>query len=219
MLQNDHKYIDLPIPELYDLPKDPHDENNLVSTDAAEAKTLRGEIPAGTWPPVDRHQPTSEEAMRLRSLGYVTGTAEPRATYGPEDDPKRLIDADHELHDLIGLYSEGRYQELIRKARDLIARHPDFGEAYEELALALRQLERGDEAVAVLRDGLTKARTNFIALQLGMTLAELGRARQASRCCDPHPPPTTTPIRCVSMAPRYRTAANRNRPSRCSTGR
>jgi len=181
VLRGGRKYIDLPIAELYSLPDDPQEIENLAPARAVETRALRDLLPAASaWPPTGRRAPVGEEAARLRSLGYAVGNVEPKSSYGPEDDPKTLLVADHALHEIIDLYSRGRYREAIVAARELIARYPGLGEAYEDLALALRMLERGDEAVTVLRQGLDRVGSRqSLRLQLGMTLAELGRAEEA----------------------------------------
>jgi arylsulfatase A-like enzyme/Flp pilus assembly protein TadD len=180
-LRDRRKYIDLPIAELYSLADDPRETENLAPSRGGETRALRDSLPAASaWPPVGRKAPTGEEAAQLRSLGYAVGNVEPKSSYGPEDDPKSLLAADHALHQVIDLYSRGRYAEAIAAARALIAKHPDLGEAYEHLALALRMLERGDEAVAVLRQGLERlASRRSLRNQLGMTLAELRRSEEA----------------------------------------
>ncbi|MCM2270586.1 MAG: tetratricopeptide repeat protein, partial [Thermoanaerobaculia bacterium] len=59
-------------------------------------------------------------------------------------------------------------------------------EAYDHLALALRALERHDEAIAALEAGMARAAvTSSIARQLGMSLAEVGRAREAVAVLEP----------------------------------
>jgi tetratricopeptide (TPR) repeat protein len=181
VLHDGRKYIDLPIAELYSLPDDPREEQNLATARSGQARELRDSLPAASaWPPPGRKAPTSEDTAKLRSLGYVVGNVEPKSSYGPEDDPKTLLAADHQLHLIIDLYSRGKYPEAVAAARALIAKRPDVGEAYEDLALALRMLERGEEAVAVLRQGLGRVRSRqSLQLQLGMTLAELGRPGEA----------------------------------------
>ena len=54
-------------------------------------------------------QPESPEvAARLRALGYVSGSAAPRAHYTDQDDPKRLVDIDRLMKDAVALDEEGR---------------------------------------------------------------------------------------------------------------
>jgi tetratricopeptide (TPR) repeat protein len=186
LLRDRQKFIDLPLPELYDLPADPAEAKNLVGTRAALAGELRRELPReSSWPP-DRKAATSEEEARLRSLGYAVGSVAPKSSYGPEDDPKNLIDVDAGIHEVIDLYSRGRYADAVAKARQVVARRPDLAEGYEHLSLALRQLEKLDEAIAVLEEGRHRARArDSLDRQLGMALAEAGRPEEAVRVLEP----------------------------------
>ncbi len=180
MLRDHRKYVDLPLPELYDLAADPHEEHNLVDSDRRTARALQRQLPAeSTWPPSPGAVP-AEVAKNLRSLGYAAAGAPLKAVYTAADDPKRLVGLDDEIHRVIAAYSEGRYQEAVRLARQVIAARPDMAEGYEDLALALRQLERPAEAASVLRQAIARGvRGESLRRQLGLTLAESGQAAAA----------------------------------------
>lgn len=187
-IRNGAKAIDLPLAELYDLERDPRETRNLWPSETERGRRLLAELPqASAWPPRNRRVPSNEELARLRALGYVGGAAPvAKRSFGPEDDPKRLIAVDRELHRLIDLYSRGRYAEAVAAGRALLERHPDTSEAYDHTALALRALGRAEEALALLENGMTRARvTASIGRQLGMLLAELGRAAAAVRVLEP----------------------------------
>lgn len=179
-LSGGDKFIDLPIPELYALPEDPHERQNLAGARAAAIPELARQLPAeSAWPPV-KGKTSDEETARLRSLGYATSAVAAKASYGVEDDPKRLVELDRRLHTVVDLYSRGKFAEAVAAARSVVADRPDLAEGYEHLALALRQLERQDEAIAVLRDGMRRAAArDELTRQLGMALAESGRADEA----------------------------------------
>jgi tetratricopeptide (TPR) repeat protein len=191
LVSGGRKMIDLPIPELYELAGDPLEKTNLATTRAAELVALRDALPReSSWSAVrdgaERAAATNEEAARLKSLGYAVGRAEPKSAYGPEDDPKRLIAIDRKLHEVVDLFSRGRFEPAIAAARRVLAERPESPEAYEHAALALRELERHDEAIALLRVGLQKASVKeSIARQLGMALSEVGRAAEAVKVLEP----------------------------------
>jgi arylsulfatase A-like enzyme/Tfp pilus assembly protein PilF len=180
------KAIDLPLPELYDLARDPLERTNLAPSAPGELEDLLGALPReSAWPP-PRRAPTSEEARQLASLGYAVGRAEPRSAHGPADDPKRLIAIDRKLHEVVDLFARGRFEEAVGRAREVIAERPESPEAYDHLALALRELERHEEAIAALGAGLERAAVKeSLARQLGMALAEVGRAAEAVAVLEP----------------------------------
>jgi arylsulfatase A-like enzyme/Flp pilus assembly protein TadD len=178
-LASRHKLIELPVPELYDLDADPREEHNLFSTDRRTAGELRATLPdEKPWPP-RKGAVTSEEAAQLRNLGYISGPASNRSTYGPADDPKNLLELDHLLQDFVARYGRGDFAGAAASARKAIALRAD-AEAYTDLSIALRQLERGEEAVAALREALAKGLdTEQLRRALGLTLSELGKPAEA----------------------------------------
>ncbi|MEA2693871.1 MAG: arylsulfatase [Acidobacteriota bacterium] len=187
MLRDRHKLVDLPLPELYDLNADPKEAHNLYDQDRPAARALAQALPAeSVWPP-KKGTVSAEEEARLRSLGYTSGSASGgRKTYTAADDPKTLIAVDQKLHDVVDAYSRHRYELAARLARACIAARPDLSEAYEHLALSLRQLERPEEAIQALRDGLAHGGDKHsLSLQLGLALSEAGRAKEAVAVLSP----------------------------------
>ena len=176
------KYIDLPLAELYDLEADPDESDNLVGGRAARARALENllaDLPA----PDALHRRIAETAdvvERLRSLGYVGGTAPARDRYTAEDDPKRLVHLDDAIHRGVDLYQRGRSREAIEVYRSVIAERPELELAHRHLAFLHWSLGEVDAAIATLtaaRDAGVAGPT--VAGQLGIYLAESGRADEA----------------------------------------
>jgi len=189
LLRERRKLIDLPLPELYDLASDPGEKKNLYAVDRRTAHALRAALPrAAAWPP-PKGAVSAEEEARLRSLGYAAGAAPAKAAYGAADDPKTLIGIDQRLHQVVDAYSRRRYEEAAALARQVIAERPDLAEAYEQEALALRQLERHGEAIAALQNALRHGvDRESIRRQLGLALSEAGRSREAVAVLEPLAP-------------------------------
>ena len=147
ILSGSHKYVDLPIPELYDLENDPKESRNLAgeSSDALRrSRKLLEELPRGESRP---GAVNAEEAARLRSLGYLAGGAEEKTTYGPQDDPKNLIGVDRQLHDVVDLFQRGQAAQATAIAQRVVAENPKMPIAYQQLAFLLA--EWGDLAAAI----------------------------------------------------------------------
>lgn len=176
------KYIDLPLPELYDLGADPRETTNLVDRRQDRQRTLdlvlRG-IPASAAAPA--RQATSEDvAERLRALGYVSGNAAPKERYTEADDPKRLVDIDQDIHRAIDLYQRGRPAEAVPIYEKMIASHPQMEIAYSHLSMLQWELGKPDAAVATLRAALAAGITGVaVRTKLGTYLAESGRGGDA----------------------------------------
>jgi arylsulfatase A-like enzyme/Flp pilus assembly protein TadD len=186
ILQDDRKLIDLPLPELYDLRDDPGEQHNRFDAERRAAHALAAALPAeSVWPPV-KGRVSSEEAARLGSLGYATGSAPRAAAYTAADDPKRLVALDAQIQQFFALYSRRRFAEAAAVARKLVAARPDMAEAYEHLALALRQLERQQEAVEVLAGAVARGvGGEMLRRQLGLALCEAGRPGEAVTVLQP----------------------------------
>ena len=61
VIKDGMKYIDLPVPELYDLQSDPGEERNLLEDDRRTAQRLRALIPSeSVWPPAADEIPPEE---------------------------------------------------------------------------------------------------------------------------------------------------------------
>ena len=180
VLRDRRKLIDLPLPELYDLRDDPDEERNRYDQDRPTARALAALLrPESAWPP-SKGTVSSEEAARLGSLGYATATASHTGRYTAAEDPKRLVRIDTELHRAMALYEARRFADAVEVYRQVIAEHPTMAEAYEQLALTLRQLERHDEAVAALETATRKGLGGEgLHRQLGLALCEAGRPREA----------------------------------------
>jgi arylsulfatase A-like enzyme/Flp pilus assembly protein TadD len=184
VIRGHNKLIDLPLPELYNLARDPREETNLYAEERRTARALQGEIAEeSVWPP-PKGQVSPEQEARLRSLGYSVGSAGDKKTFTAADDPKNLVDLDRKLHQIVDLYSRGRYEQAVTLGREMLAARPDLVEASEHLALSLRQLERHDEAITVLQAAFSRGASDGSAReslrrQLGMALAEAGRPSEA----------------------------------------
>ena len=182
VLSGRDKYVDLPLPELYDLQADPAESSNLVTDRAGRARTLEAllaDLPASD--PLDRRiAETVEVVERLRSLGYVGGAAPAKESYTADDDPKRLAHLDDAIHRGVDLYQRGRAREAIEVYREVIAERPELEMAHRHLAYLHWSLGEVDEAVGTLtRAWEAGVASPAVAGQLGIYLAESGRADEA----------------------------------------
>jgi hypothetical protein len=132
----------LPIPELYNLPSDAAEAKNLVPQAPDSLRRLRKRLLELPAPTLERGTVGTEEAAKLRSLGYLTGSGEAKAAYGPADDPKSMIVVDQTLHRVMELNEEGKCDEALPIARRVVAENPKMRLGYMHLAMIQRC--RGD---------------------------------------------------------------------------
>lgn len=179
VLKDGMKLIDLPIPELYDLAVDPREVDNLIARRPDSARELKALLPTqSAWTPLGA-EPSAEVAARLKSLGYVGGPSIERDRYGPDDDPKNLIEIDHKLALLGELAIAGDLEAAIGLAKEVLATRPTMGAA--SVYLANLQLEAGRplEAIDTMRRSqqLGVASRDLLR-QLALTLIGIGEATE-----------------------------------------
>lgn len=184
------KYIDLPIPELYDLVSDPGEEHNLLPSRDDRRRVfearLRDIAPPGTNAPGARVQESAEVRSRLKALGYVSGSVTPKQRYTDDDDPKRLVELDRMMQEGVNLFQTSRAREALAVFRELIRRRPSMSSS--QLHAAYVQWELGNPAGAIetLRQALRAgADAPDVRTQLGIYLAEAGSPQEAVRLLGP----------------------------------
>jgi arylsulfatase A-like enzyme/Tfp pilus assembly protein PilF len=181
------KYIDLPIPELYDLADDPREHTNLMAREPARARVLESALKGlGAALPGQRVAEDPQAIAALSALGYVSGQGSTKPRYTEADDPKRLIDLDAAIHRGVALYGEHRIADAEQVYRSILDRRPDMAVAYRHLAFL--EWESGDVGAAIdcLESALkTGVRTGGVTTQLGNYLAESGAADKAVRLLEP----------------------------------
>jgi arylsulfatase A-like enzyme/cytochrome c-type biogenesis protein CcmH/NrfG len=185
------KYVDLPVPELYDIAADPGESRNLAAARTVDLERLRGLLSRlrSTEREARRSPEEASTVERLRALGYVAAR-EPvpaRERYTEEDDPKRLIDVDARASEVLRLYHAGDLEGALALSRENIRRRPNMPLAYLHEAYLLR--ERGD------LDGAVDAARKAVALRpgdeesvalLGVYLTQAGRPREAVDLLEPY---------------------------------
>jgi tetratricopeptide (TPR) repeat protein len=151
-----HKFIEAPRPELYDLSRDPMEQDNLFDRQKALALGLRDRLqalraryhPEGT---PDRRAPSAEVVEQLASLGYAALSG-PRAAEPESDlDPKDAIADFERYHEALVLAGAGERPEAVRILKELLGRRPELVDVRISLAQSQRELGQHFAAVENLR--------------------------------------------------------------------
>ena len=122
VLAGREKYVRLPLPELYDLGADrARGRQPRRPRDGSRARPRRAPDDFHASAPGAPQPESPEVAARLRSLGYVSGSAAPKSNYSEQDDPKRLVEIDRLMHEAVALDDEGRLADGIARYRQILA--------------------------------------------------------------------------------------------------
>jgi arylsulfatase A-like enzyme/Flp pilus assembly protein TadD len=197
VLRGDTKYIDLPIPELYDLSSDPKEQRNLADREARRIDEMRASLrPYANAQPVAAGRENAETRERLRSLGYAGGgETRSRPTYTAADDPKRRIALDADLQAIVGQYLGGDLKGALGRARDFSHAHPDMALAQLQLGHLERESGNLPAAVAAMRRAFVLAPQNAqTAALLGAYLTDAGQPAEAVRVLTPFAPADSEPL-------------------------
>lgn len=176
VLQARTKYIDQPIPEIYDLAADPAEASNLATRQPERLQVLTALL--GTFNTAAPHRPgqiSASEREALRSLSYISGSAPERTVFTEHDDLKNLVTIDRDLHRASEMFRENRRTEGEQLLRSVISRRPDTADAYISLAYSEWESGRWPAAIATLEAGLAAgAPDRDLRIRLGIYLAESG---------------------------------------------
>jgi len=189
-VQGRQKYIDLPIPELYDLRDDPREERNLAASRPREREAMQALLSRlrSADRGVQRQAEDGETRARLRALGYLASADAPRSDrYGPDDDPKRLIALDAEMHAVDARREAGDLAGALTLCEAIVRRRPGMPLALVQLSLLRR--EKGDLAGAVrsAEEALRLAPDDpQMAATLASHLNDGGRFQEAASLLEPY---------------------------------
>ena len=189
VVEGDVKFIDLPVPELYDLAADPAEANNLAASQPQRVAALEASLErlraldVGT----SRAPEDAETLERLETLGYLTGRPAERVEYSAVDDPKNLMELDRALREVGSLYERGDLDAALAQARSIVERRPGMRLALVQLGQLERESGHLEAAVEALREAyeLQPADHSTLAL-LGACLTQAGRAGEAIAITAPH---------------------------------
>ncbi|HEY7863490.1 MAG TPA: tetratricopeptide repeat protein, partial [Thermoanaerobaculia bacterium] len=185
MMEGSKKFIDLPLPELYDLEKDPAEKTNLFGADRETAARLKRAIPADAARAAERAA-DSEEAKRLLALGYLSGFAPQKERYEAGDDPKNLVSVDTKIHNVVELYQHGNAAGAAKLAREIVSERPQMPVGWEFLAFVLQNMGRDGEAAAALQEAIRQGvATEPMRVRLALLHSGRGNPAEALKILTP----------------------------------
>jgi len=185
LIGNGKKFLETPIPELYDLAADFDEKTNLADKSdlSGYRKKLLDLMTAYSSPLKDKagRSADPETRERLRSLGYtVSPTNRMKTSYSAEDDIKSVLPIQQKLDQAIILSDQGKYEESIAGLKDLIRKRQGFIPAYTFLDHIYMTLGRQEDSLRNLEDGFRNNPQDFsLASGYGLHLIRDNRWTEA----------------------------------------
>jgi len=155
------KFMESPIPELYDIQTDSSEQKNLASGRdlQPQRKKLASLIESQSYAdsrPQESKKPLDQASIeKLKSLGYITSlSASPKKNFGPEEDVKSYLPFENKATEAMDLYKAGRVKEAIDVLKGILEQRKEIDVAYANLASVYMDMGKTGEALSVLREGL-----------------------------------------------------------------
>jgi arylsulfatase A-like enzyme/Tfp pilus assembly protein PilF len=160
------KFIDSPIPELYDLNHDFEELNNLAHRKkVAKLTSQLEEIIRALTPTekIDAAQKADRETReKLASLGYISSVRVPQQKdFSARDDVKVLLPYINRIGEGWKLYKKGNQDAAIKQLKEIIQERKDVDLAYKQLASIYQETGNPEEAVIILEQGLDTLPSNY----------------------------------------------------------
>jgi choline-sulfatase len=183
------KYVDLPVPELYDLASDPSESHDLAPSRPADVRELQRLLALLRTDdrPSRPERENVETREKLRSLGYVSGTSTIKDHYTEADDPKRLIHIDRAIDEVVARYQRGDLRGAMARAEEVVQQRPDMPLSLVHLAFLYNEAGNHRRAADVIGRALAlNPAAEDVAALAGAYLTESGQFDEAIRRLSPY---------------------------------
>jgi arylsulfatase A-like enzyme/Flp pilus assembly protein TadD len=160
------KFIDSPVPEIYDLNNDFDERNNLADREKiSQFRSKLDNIIQALTPSerIEAARKVDDEARRkLASLGYVSSVrTTQKKDFGVQDDVKVLLPYFNKAGQGWKLYKEGQKEAGIKLLKEILEERKDIDMAYKNLASIYQETGDTQEAIIVLEQGLDSLPSNY----------------------------------------------------------
>jgi tetratricopeptide (TPR) repeat protein len=170
-IRGKEKFVDSPIPELYDLDSDFKENKNLM--DPQKLPLFRQQLDQFMQTQISdaeasASQKTDPSTLRkLRSLGYVTSSpANRKKTYGSEDDIKSLLPLHNRIIAAYRMRESGKIKEGIAALENIIKQENRLDIAYAYLVKLYKENNQIDAVLERLREGCAVYPFSYEILEL-----------------------------------------------------
>jgi len=184
-----YKLILAPVPELYDIVRDPGEQRNLVYLEkkvfedlSAKAETFIATSSRDAYE-TDTSKIDEETREKLAALGYIGSFTDPAKLKGRKlGNPKEKIAVFNELSRAREMGIEGKPDEAIKIIQQIIAAEPDIIDAYFSIGNICFQNQRYKEALGYFQQVLgRKPDDSFAAINVILSYEAIGEFDEAER--------------------------------------
>ena len=160
ILKDNYKYLDLPRPELYYLPDDSGEKDNLYFKQNALARKMKQAVADMEKKYANssfdsKRKLSADETRRLETLGYISSSSSSSAGgSGQLPDPKDRINSWSDYMKGNQLAVEGKREEAIESYKRSAAENPKFSWSFGKLAAIYYEAGNAAEAEAQYRAGI-----------------------------------------------------------------
>lgn len=185
----EYKLILAPVPELYDIVRDPKEQNNLVYLEkgvfedlSAKAEAFIAASSRNAYE-TDYSKIDEETREKLAALGYIGSFADPAKLKGKKlGNPKEKITVFNELSRARELGMGDKPDEAIAIIKGLIAVDPDITDAYFSIGNIYFQQQKFHEAIDYFKQVLErKPDDTFAAINIALSYEGLGKFDEAEQ--------------------------------------
>jgi arylsulfatase A-like enzyme/tetratricopeptide (TPR) repeat protein len=177
-VRGDIKFIDLPIPEVYNIKNDSDETRNIaVDSNVKQLKRdlVKLKIDLKGKNMMQRSERISpEERKKLETLGYISGTpsAKPRV-FTKADDLKTMLPLQNRMLTAVANYRATGAGDAITQLKSIVEESPGFVLVYRHIATIYKDTGQLGKAIEILEYGLKNNPGNTdLMSRLGIMLAE-----------------------------------------------
>jgi len=160
------KFIDSPLPELYDLDHDFDELNNLAERKkivqlTSQLKKIIDDLTPSEK--IDAAQKVDRETReKLASLGYISSVqVSQKKNFGIQDDVKTILPYINKADEAWELYKEGKQDAGIKLLKEIIEERRNIDLTYKILASIYQEKGNTKDAIVILEQGLKALPSNY----------------------------------------------------------
>ena len=184
-----YKLILAPVPELYDVTRDPQETKNLVYLEKGAFEEMRAaadrfiaRVSQNAYE-LDVSKVDEETRERLAALGYIGSFTDPSRLKGQKlADPKDKISVFNDLSRSREMGLEGKADDAIRMIQGIIADDPNVSDAHFALGNLFLRTKKFKDAITAFQKSLElKPDDSFAVINIAGAYQSMGRFDDAER--------------------------------------